>query len=97
MDHVLQLGALAGALTAIVTAVYLGGRWMLRTLRRIDDWLDDWYGEPARPGQPARPGVPERLTQIEARQAAIEAQLRPNGGGSLRDAVDRVEQTVRGE
>jgi hypothetical protein len=31
----------------------------------------------------------ERLTAVEKRLAAVEAQLRPNGGGTFRDAVDQ--------
>lgn len=90
MDPLLQLGALAGALTAIVTAIYFGGRWMLRTMRKLNDFLEDWGGEPARSGVPARLGVMDRL-------ARIEAQLRPNGGSTLRDAVTRIEQSVSGD
>lgn len=79
-----------GALATIVTAVYLGGRWMLRTLRKLGDFLEDWSGEPPRPGVPGRPGVMDRL-------ARIEAQLKPNGGSTLRDAVSRIEESVRGD
>jgi len=40
-------------------------RWMLRTWKRITDFLDDWNGEPARPGVEARPGFPERIARLE--------------------------------
>jgi hypothetical protein len=60
---------------------------LLRVIKRVGDFVDDWQGEPARRGVPARPGVMERLESIEG-------QLRPNGGSSLRDAVNRVEQTT---
>jgi hypothetical protein len=68
--------ALAGALGAIAA----GGRWMLRTLRRVNEFLEDWNGEPPRAGVAERPGVMERL-------ARIEAELRPNGGSSMRDEI----------
>ncbi|MFD8556612.1 hypothetical protein ACFV1N_04875 [Streptosporangium canum] len=61
---------------------------LLAVIKRVHDALDDWQGEPARKGVTARPGVMERL-------AAIEAQLKPNGGSSTRDVVNRVEQSVR--
>lgn len=40
-------------------------RWMLRTWKRIADFLDDWNGEPARPGVEARLGFPERIASLE--------------------------------
>lgn len=65
--------------------------WAARTLwvvgRRIGDLHDDWQGEPDRPGVKGRKGVMERLR-------AIEQELHPNGGSSLRDAVDRVESRL---
>ncbi|UBU11593.1 hypothetical protein [Nonomuraea gerenzanensis] len=60
---------------------------LIKLLKKLSDAVDDWQGEPARKGVPARPGVMERLE-------AIEAQLRPNGGASARDAINRVERTV---
>lgn len=63
-------------------------RWMLHTWKRVTNFLDDWQGEPDRPGVPGRPGVMERL-------AVIEAELHPNHGASLRDVVDRLERGVR--
>lgn len=73
------LAVLAGGIAVVVKVFSL--------IKRMHNWLDDWAGEPARPGVDARPGVMARL-------ASIEAQLRPNGGTSARDAVDRVERSV---
>ncbi|WP_033818878.1 hypothetical protein [Kitasatospora sp. MBT63] len=77
----------------------LGLLWRLtRGVRAIAHQLDqvaeDWSGTPARPGVPARAGVMERLGQIESRLGAVEHELHPNSGASLRDAVDRVERSV---
>jgi hypothetical protein len=55
-----------------------------RMERKLDQIQRDWYGEAARPGFRARPGIPERLEMIEN-------QLKPNGGSSARDAINRVE------
>lgn len=49
--------------------------------RRQDEFDADWYGEPARPGVEARPGVMERLR-------GIEKELHPNGGSTMRDAIN---------
>ena len=50
--------------------------------KKIQQFLDDWFGEPARPGQKERPGAMHRLAQLEA-----------NGGASLRDVVDKTKAT----
>ncbi|MEU8035721.1 hypothetical protein [Streptosporangium sp. NPDC049078] len=74
------LAVLAGGAAVVVK--------LLALIKKGGDILDDWRGEPGRPGVPARPGVMARLE-------AIEAQLKPNGGHSTRDVVNRVEQSVR--
>ncbi|TCO64395.1 hypothetical protein [Actinocrispum wychmicini] len=86
--------AALGAITALTKAIAR----LLRLLRKLGHLADDLFGEPARDGVPARPGVMHRLHDIETnardiahRLDAIEAELRPNSGASLRDAVDRVE------
>lgn len=96
---------LVGA-AAVVAAVVILGRFALtawRGARKIGHFLDDWFGEPGRPGHPARPGVParleaveDRLGAVETKAAAIEHELHPNSGHSMRDALDRVEKKVTG-
>lgn len=73
--------AAAGALTVLGKTAL----WLWRRARQAGHLLDDLLGEPAHGDQPARPSAMARL-------GAIEAELRPNHGGSLRDAVDRVGQ-----
>lgn len=51
--------------------------------RALGNFLDDWSGEPARPGYAGRTGVMTRLSQLEN-----------NGGSSIKDAVDRIEENV---
>lgn len=57
------------------------------TFRRTRDFLDDWGGEPARPGVPERLGVMARLDRIEH-------ELHPNSGKSLRDQTNRLEHAL---
>lgn len=93
----LMLTTLAALGTAVV--------WVWGKLRKMGRLADDLLGEPARPGHPvATPGlldqvrdvrdllaqVVPRLEQLELRMLAVEAQLKPNGGNSIRDAVDRL-------
>jgi hypothetical protein len=103
-DSLIRLGQVAGALAAVAGLALLfskGIRWMLRTLRKINDFLDDWNGEAPRHGVPERPGVMTRLQAIEDRADGIEARIgavlhevKPNGGSSMRDEVQRIAEAT---
>lgn len=96
------IGAAAGALTAAGVL----SRIIVRSLRRWDRIFTDIAGQPADPehGLPRRPSLGERMgavesgfkdmcsrmTTVEHQVSEIDAQLRPNGGKSFRDAVDRI-------
>lgn len=91
--------AVSGALAAVAGLMIKTVRSVRALLRGTGEFLDDWRGEPGRDGVPQRLGVMHRLADIEAGQAAaaarldrIEREVRPNGGSSLRDAVDRIER-----
>ncbi|MFI6813288.1 hypothetical protein ACIBG7_12790 [Nonomuraea sp. NPDC050328] len=84
LDAFVVITIVGGALALLARAL----TGMARRLRRLSHFLDDWNGEEARPGVPYRPGFAERV-------ALIEAELKPNHGSSLRDAINRVEQGVR--
>ncbi|GAA1221392.1 hypothetical protein GCM10009665_09500 [Kitasatospora nipponensis] len=91
---VVWCGALAGLAAA------LGLAWRLtagvrRITHRIDEFTADWNGTPPRPGVPAHDGVMARLGGIEQRLTAVEHELRPNSGSSMRDAIDRVDERTR--
>jgi hypothetical protein len=79
---------IAGSAVAVIGAAAVTARVAARSLAKVSKKLDqlseDWYGQPARPGFRAIPGIPERLEMIEN-------QLKPNGGSSTRDAINRVE------
>jgi hypothetical protein len=75
---------------AVAIAAGLGLLWRLtrgvrQAVHRFDQFWEDWQGVESRPGVAARPGVMERLDRIEH-------ELHPNSGGSLRDAIDRVDK-----
>ncbi len=61
-----------------------------RVLARLDEFADDWNGTPGRPGVPGHDGVMSRLGGIEERLIAVEHEMHPNSGSSMRDAIDRV-------
>jgi hypothetical protein len=83
--------ALGAAVVVVGGGVVALIRWLRHHLGGLADFINDWHGEGARPGVPARPGVMERLSGIEDRLAAVEHELQPNSGTSLRDAVNRVD------
>ncbi|MEU7911302.1 hypothetical protein [Microbispora bryophytorum] len=79
---------LAAAASALYVLVVKPGRKLSHIAEKFGEFWDDWNGVEERPGVPGRPGVMVRL-------AAIDEQLRPNHGTSLRDAVNRTESGVR--
>lgn len=88
LDTALVWGGAISVLTAVVTVAWRVIRAMAHLGRRVEEFMDDWSGEGARPGVPARPGVMERVAGIEERLSRVEHELYPNSGESLRDAVD---------
>lgn len=88
LDPVTIAGGIATLAAGGAGAIWLG-RVVAKTGRAVVDMHDDWKGEPDRPGVRGRPGVMERLDRIER-------ELHPNGGSSLRDAVNRVEAKLQG-
>src|SRR5690554_3352342 len=74
----------AGAIAAALVTLWRALRALFRVARKIGHFFDDWFGEAPRPGVPGRPGFPERLGKVVH-------ELHPNAGGSLRDAVNRIE------
>lgn len=94
----------AGVLVALAAAggvAWRATRSFRHMAQRFEEFIDDWRGTPSRPGVAGRDGVMVRLVAIEGqtqvipdlerRVARVEHELRPNGGSSLRDAVDRVD------
>ncbi|MDH6189106.1 hypothetical protein M2168_002138 [Streptomyces sp. CZ24] len=88
LDALLVWGGAATVLAGFATVLWRGVRGTIRLAGRVEDFMDDWSGEPERPGVPGRPGVMERVSAIEERLQRVEHELYPNSGGSLRDAVD---------
>lgn len=83
----------AGVVLAIVSIIsILAGfaRWLYRQFKSLDALLDDWHGEPNRPGVPGRLGVMERLDNIEKKVNAAAFNSRPNHGTSAFDEHTRL-------
>lgn len=81
---VAQLAIIAGSLATIGTVLWKLWRAIRPVFRGVQDFLEDWNGEPARRGVPGRPGVMERLADVEDQQKRTNVRL------------DRIEQQTAG-
>ena len=84
------------AFSAIITSVLTASMLVWKVLKRpvnaiikffhfIEEFKRSWFGEPETPNRPAEPGVLQRLNDIDG-------EFKPNGGGSLKDSVNRIER-----
>ena len=88
-----SLVAVGGVLTLLYAKV-----WPF--IRRLVQLVNDLLGEDPRPGLPdGRLGLLTRIDRVESRVATVEAavgdirnEVSPNGGGSLKDSVLRLER-----
>lgn len=94
-DTLMMVVWAAGAVTAVLTAWITTVKVFQPLFKRVGFWLTtweqfmkDWAGEEARPGRAAIPGVMERLNRIDG-------QLHNNGGTSLKDSMDRIEDRLK--
>lgn len=96
VDTLVMWAVVVAAVTGLCGVVWRVARPVRRVLQLVEDFIDDWRGTPARPGVPARSGVMERIDQIEDTVRTVAHEVRPNGGQSMRDAINRVdERTAR--
>lgn len=79
--------AVLGALTTVLTALFLLGRGLRsvwRTIRRANETIDnlqtiirEWQGEKPANGDPGRPSLPVRMANVERTLAAHVQQHHP--------------------
>lgn len=100
--------AACATISVILAALYGCGKlflWCWTNGRRLARLIDDLTGEPGRAGMPdGRPGVFDRMYRFEqrlnmideltAKVEAIEREMKPNGGGSMRDKIDVIAASV---
>ena len=67
----------------IVSAMVWFKKYVWPFIKRTTEFLEDWNGEPERPGQPARLGLMQRI-------ANIEYEFQPNSGASFSDKVNKI-------
>ena len=93
------ISVLAGLATVVGAIVmYMQGRdeRVKRSEHRreqIQRLQQDFYGD-ERPGVPKRSGVLEMLDNLTAQVATIHAEITPNHGGSMKDAIGRIDMRL---
>jgi len=87
ISDVIAVAPWLGAFFVAIFAAWWLGKRTGPTAKKIINFLDDWNGEPARPGVPQRLGVMARLDEMHH-------ELHPNSGSSLADAVNRTEKAL---
>lgn len=86
----MEIMVITAIVSAVATAVGIIAPLWKRFKSFTNSWelfMRDWSGEEARPGHDKEPGVMERLNNIDG-------QFKNNGGGSMKDAVDRIEKKL---
>ena len=84
-------------LAATVTAIGVIGVGIRKTtilVKRFIHFLDDYFGEEARPGFEGRAGMQERMRIIEQELKCVSYEMRPNSGTSIKDAIARIEKRL---
>lgn len=84
-------------LAATVTAIGVIGVGLhksIKIVKRFIHFLDDYFGEEARPGFEGRPGMQERMRIIEEELKCVSYEMRPNSGTSIKDAINRIEKRL---
>jgi len=85
--------SIAGTLGGITVIIVTGGK-ISKSFKRFIHFLDDYFGEEARPGFSGRPGMQERLRKIEEDVDHISYEMKPNSGSSIKDAINRIEKRL---
>lgn len=84
---------LAASVTAI-GVIWVGLYKATKLIKRFIHFLDDYFGEEARPGFDGRAGMQERMRIIEQELKCVAYEMRPNSGTSIKDAIGRIEKRL---
>lgn len=90
LQIILTVSATLAALTVIIVSL---GK-ISKLVKRFIHFLDDYFGEEARPGFAGRPGMQERIKNIEDQVEHISYEMKPNSGTSIKDAINRIEKRI---
>lgn len=92
VDAVVVWAAAIAAVAGMLGLLWRAARPIRRVVRLVEEFAEDWHGIPPRSGVEGRPGVMQRLERIERAMGDVVHEVRPNAGGSMRDAINRVDR-----
>lgn len=109
ISDVISVSPVLGGIVVAVFLALVSWKYLRPPTKGIEHFLEDWNGEPSRPGVPERPGMMQRVGNIEASQTKadvffekygpiidkLEHEMHPNSGTSLADAVNRTEKALK--
>lgn len=81
---IIAVGGAIGVLYKLVSPIVKKTKALMNAL---DLFTKDWFGDEGDVLHPRKPGMLERM-------AKVEAELKHNGGSSIKDAVKRIEDKV---
>jgi hypothetical protein len=87
MDFWTTVTTIATTLGTVAVIVVPFWKWVRNFTKSWELFMRDWSGEEARPGHDKEPGVMERLNNLDG-------QFKKNGGGSMKDSLDRIERKI---
>lgn len=82
---ILALAAIAAALATLWKTI---GAPAHRLGKRVAEFLDDWNGEPARPGRPAIKPMPARIASLEEKIECLSTKMHTFQDESSADRAD---------
>lgn len=81
---IITVGGAIGVLYKLVSPIVKKTK---RLMEALDLFTKDWFGDEGDDLHPRKPGMLERMTKVEA-------ELKHNGGSSIKDAVRRIEKKL---
>jgi hypothetical protein len=88
-DQVLLWCGLIVAVGAALGVLWKFIHWIATRAKKLDTFLEDWNGTPARPGVCAVPGVMQRLDQQDVQIASLKWHVGNGNPVPLRSVVER--------
>lgn len=94
MSSIKFLIIIGGAATATTSIIFLLNK-LFKFIQSMTRFTDDWYGTEEHPGVVQRLAEGNaRFDNLEKEIGTIKAELFTNGGSSVRDAINRIEEAV---